>query len=204
MESSRHGHVFRPGPFHRLRAYWLDGGVLHWRIGHETGHVALQDIKGIRFNLPEGGEAMTAHCRIEERSGRTHRISDRYWWRWTQEERHRFGKHERQTATFRGLTFTLARRLMKTNREAVIQTGPGRAEWIATCITAMIAAAMVPAGIVLMLFSGEFSLAALAFMALAILYLPLLWPVIRSGGPRPLDPESLHNADLPPDSADGQ
>jgi hypothetical protein len=49
---------------------------------------------------------------------------------------------------------------------------------------------------------GRFEPAAAAFMALAAIYLPMLWPVIRSGGPKPLDPETLHNAKPPPDWVD--
>jgi len=45
-----------------------------------------------------------------------------------------------------------------------------------------------------MIAEGEFHIAAAAYMALALFQLPLLWPVIRTGGPRPLDPQSLHDA----------
>lgn len=51
-KNSRHGHVFRPGPFHARRAYWLDSGVLHWRIGSGKGHAALVDIASMRVWLP--------------------------------------------------------------------------------------------------------------------------------------------------------
>lgn len=190
-ENSRYGHVFRPGPFHKSRAYWLDGAILHWRIGDHADHVALDDIAAMRLYLPAGGEAVTAQCVIVENNGRRHRISDRYWWRWTREERHRFGRHQRRTDTFRGLVCTLARRLVKANPQAVCQTGPGRGIWIASCLVASFALVIVLAGAGLMLKRGEFSLVAAAFTGVAILYLPLLWPVIRSGGPKPLDPETL-------------
>lgn len=201
QENSRHGHVFRPGPFHKSRAYWLDGAILHWRIGDDEDHVPLSDIAAMRLYLPDGGDAVTAQCVLVENNGRRHRISDRYWWRWTRDERHRFGRHQRRTATFCGLSYTLARRLVKANPQAVCQTGPGRGEWIATCMVAIFALLVVLGGLGLMLKSGEFSLVAAAFMGLAILYLPLLWPVIRSGGPKPLDPETLHFATPPPDRA---
>ena len=49
-------------------------------------------------------------------------------------------------------------------------------------------------GAALMVVHSRFEPAATAFMALAAIYLPMIWPVIRSGGPKPLDPETLHNA----------
>lgn len=199
-ERSQHGHVFRPGPFHWRRAYWLDGSVLHWRISDHTGQVRLADIDSMRLNLPEGTGA--ARCVLVEQTGRVHKLSDIYWPRWTKQERHHWGRLQRHGDTFRSLTFTLARRLKKANPEAVIQTGPGRGEWLATCIVAALAIAIVIGGTALMVAHGRFEPAAAAFMALAAIYLPMLWPVIRSGGPKPLDPETLHNAKPPPDWVD--
>lgn len=197
-EMSRHGHVFRPGPFHRRRAYWLNGAVLHWRIGTSEGHVALTDIASMRLNPAEGTGA-ASRCVLVERTGRVHKFSDIYWPRWTKQERSHWGRLQRRDATFRGLTFTLARRLKTANPEALIETGPGRGEWLATCIVAALAAAIVIVGIALMVMHSRFEPAAAAFMALAAIYLPMLWPVIRSGGPKPLDPQTLHNANPPPD-----
>lgn len=197
-EMSRHGHVFRPGPFHRRRAYWLNGAVLHWRIGTSEGHVALTDIASMRLNPAEGTGA-ASRCVLVERTGRVHKFSDIYWPRWTKQERCHWGRLQRRNATFRGLTFTLARRLKTANPEALIETGPGRGEWLATCIVAALAAAIVIMGIALMVIHSRFEPAAAAFMALAAIYLPMLWPVIRSGGPKPLDPQTLHNANPPPD-----
>lgn len=197
-EMSRHGHVFRPGPFHRRRAYWLNGAVLHWRIGTSEGHVALTDIASMRLNPAEGTGA-ASRCVLVERTGRVHKFSDIYWPRWTKQERSHWGRLQRRDATFRGLTFTLARRLKTANPEALIETGPGRGEWLATCIVAALAAAIVIMGIALMVIHSRFEPAAAAFMALAAIYLPMLWPVIRSGGPKPLDPQTLHNANPPPD-----
>ena len=200
-ELSQHGHVFRPGPFHRQRAYWLDGGLLHWRIGSDEGHVALADIASMRLNLAEGTGA-AARCVLVESAGRVHKLSDIYWPRWTRQERPYWGRLQRRDASFRGLTFTLARRLKNANPDAVIQTGPGRGEWLVTCIVAALAVAIVIGGAALMVVHARFEPAAAAFMALAAIYLPMLWPVICSGGPKPLDPETLHNANPPPDGVD--
>jgi len=190
-ENSRFGHVFRPGPFRARQAWWLDGHVLHWKIGHSAGRIALAEIASMRLHLPEGGAALTAHCDLFETSGRRHRITDRHWFRWIPRERHRFGRHERREATFRGLTFTLARRLARANPQARLLIGPSRGEWIASCIVAVLAVAIIIGGAGLMIATGRLSLPALAFMGLCAVYLPMLWPVVRSGGPRPLDPATL-------------
>ncbi|MDK8874207.1 hypothetical protein [Paracoccus sp. SSJ] len=197
-EQSQHGHAFRPGPFHQRRAYWLDGAMLHWRIGSSEGHVALTDIASMRLNLAEGTNS-AARCVLVEKTGRVHKLNDLYWPRWTKGVRRYWGRLQRRDATFRGLTFTLARRLKKANPEVIVQTGPGRGEWLASCIMAVLAVAIVIVGLVLMVVHGRFEPAAAAFMALAAIYLPILWPVIRSGGPKPLDLETLHNANPPPD-----
>lgn len=197
-ELGQHGHVFRPGPFHRRRAYWLDGAVLHWRIDSAEGHAQLADIASMRLYLPEG-TGTAARCVLVEKAGRVHKLCDRYFPRWTKEERHYWGRLQRREATFRGLTFTLARRLKKANPEALFEMGPGRGEWIASRIMAALAIAIIVGGALLMLWQREFHLAPAAFMALVASYLPMLWPVIRSGGPKPFDPEALHNANPPPD-----
>lgn len=197
----QHGHVFRPGPLHRLRAYWLDGAELHWRSGSEDGHVQLSEIASMRLNLADG-TASAARCVLTEKSGRVHKLCDRYWPRWTKGERRYWGRLQRLNATFRALTFTLARRLKNANPDAVIETGPGRGEWIATCIVAALAVAIILGGAGLMIAHGRVHFAALAFMALAVIYLPMLWPVIRSGGPQPLDPANLHSANPPPDGVE--
>lgn len=54
----------------------------------------------------------------------------------------------------------------------------------------------------MMIAQGRIHFAALAFMALAAIYLPMLWPVIHSGGPRLLDPASLHNVNPPPEGVE--
>lgn len=196
-ETGRHGHVFRPGPFHRRRAYWLDGGVLHWRIGAGPGgHVAVGDIAAMRLNLAEGTGG-AARCVLVERSGRVHRICDRYWPGWTRAERHAWGRLQRRNATFRALTLTLARRLHRANPSADFRIGPSRTEWIATCVVAALCVAVLAGGLALMIASGSFDLAALAFMGMAAVYLPMLWPVIRSGGPRPADPATVQDDRTP-------
>lgn len=201
-ESSKRGHVFRPGPFHRRRAYWLNGAVLHWRVGSEEGYTPLAEIESMRLYLPEGAN-LSGRCVLVDKTDRVHKLCDRYWPRLTKTEWRSWGRLQRREATFRNLTCTLARRLGKENPEAVIEQGPGRTEWILSCIVGLVAMAVVIAGAILMSIYGQFPVAVIGFMALAATQLPLLWPVIRSGGPKPLDPETLHNANPPPGWADG-
>jgi hypothetical protein len=181
-ENSRLGHVFRSWPWQRERAVWLDSAVLHWRVGERVTRLPLTEIAVMRLNLPSG-EVSAGHCVLVDRAGRVHRFDDRFW--------PRLGKVQLRRATFRGLTFTLARRLAQVNPEAVILQGPGRGEWLASCLVALAVVAVVVVGAGLMLAEGRFVPAVVAFMGLAAVSLPFLWPVIRSGGPRPLDPATL-------------
>lgn len=202
QENSQHGHVFRPGLFRRRRAYWLDGHILRWRIGNETGQVPLGQVASMRLYLPVNGAALTARCELVEASGRRHRISDRYWFRLTSQERHRFGRHQRRTASFQSLCYTLARRVKLANPQAKFLMGPARSEWIATCMVAVLAIAVLIGGTGLMMAQGTLHYPAAAFMAIIVLYLPFLAPVLRAGGPKPFDPETLHNRNPPPDWVD--
>lgn len=192
-DTGQHGHVFRPGPFHRRRALRLDGAVLHWQVGGQRRTLRLADIAAMRLDLA-GGAGHAARCVLVERSGRIHRICDRYWPQWTKGERRHWGRRQRHDETFRALTFALARRLAAANPRAIITKGPGRGEWVASCIVAVLALALIIGGVGLMLAQGRYPLSALAFIGMVALYLPLLWSVIRSGGPQPLDPDSLDDA----------
>ncbi len=198
----QYGHVFRPGPFHRRRAYWLDSAVLHWRIDSAKGHVQLADIASMRLNLAEG-TGSAARCVLVEKSGRVHRLCDRYWPIWAKEERLYLGRLQQRNATLRNLTSTLGRRLRKANPDAVLETGPSRGEWTATCLVALFGVTVIVAGAVLMAVQGQISCPAVAFMALVAVFLPMLWPVIRSGGPKPLDHDALRDAKPQPDRVTG-
>jgi hypothetical protein len=192
-ENTQLGHVFRPGPFRTQQAWWLKGHSLHWRTGSMAGRIPLSDVAMMRLHLPQGGASVSATCELVETSGRRHRISDRYWFRWTPQERHRFGRHERREASFRALTFTLARRLARANPQARLLFGPSRSEWMANAVVAAFALAMILGGAGLMIAEQRLSWPALAFMGLCAVSLPTLWPVLRSGGPAPLDPGTLHD-----------
>ena len=142
-EQSQHGHAFRPGPFHRRRAYWLDGAMLHWRIGSSEGHVALTDIASMRLNLAEGTGA-ASRCVLVERTGRVHKLSDIYWPRWTKQERRYWGRLQSAMRP-PGLTFTGAA-TEESQPRSRYPNGPGRGEWLATRIVAALAIAIVIGG----------------------------------------------------------
>jgi hypothetical protein len=82
-ENSRYGHVFRPGPFRRVRAYWVDGAILHWRVESEVGHCRIADI----VRLEQCGESQG--WILAESNGHVHWLSGVYCYRWIPTERHR-------------------------------------------------------------------------------------------------------------------
>lgn len=124
-ENSRLGHLFRPSPFSRDRAYWLDGHVLRWRRGVESGWLSLSDVTLVNVTLPPAGRG-TARCTLRTADGCVHRFSDNYWFGWNGVERHRWGLREHRRATFLGLTAALARRVRKANPDATLRYGPGK------------------------------------------------------------------------------
>lgn len=124
-ENSRLGHLFRPSPFSRDRAYWLDGHVLRWRSGFDSGRLNLSDVASVQLILPPAGHG-TARCILRTAEGRLHRFSDDYWFGWNRVERHRWGTREHRRGTFLGLVAALARRARKANPAVALTCGPGR------------------------------------------------------------------------------
>jgi hypothetical protein len=190
-ENSRHGHAVRPGPFRRERAWWLHGNMLRWRIGSREGQVRLADIASLRLHERPGPQG-ARHCVVVEKAGRTHHITNVDWPGGTWARLWELGRPERRDASFRALAFTLARRLGKAAPGAVLLMGPSRGEWIASWVVAGLGVGMLALGVGLMVAHGRFEPAAAAFLGVLVFTLPVLWPVLRSGGPRPLDPATLH------------
>lgn len=178
-EHSPPAHVFRPGPLRREHAYWLEGDALRWRIGQQEGQVQLRDIASLRLHL----SGLAHRCVVVERTGRTHALTDLHRPRWT--------GSERREASFRALAFALARRVKRAAPGAVLLSGPGRAEWIWSWIVAAVALGLLVLGAGLMVVQRRFEPAAAVFLGMLACTLPVLWPVLRSGGPKPLDPEAL-------------
>lgn len=124
-ENSRLGHLFRPSPFSRDRAYWLDGHMLHWRSGVEGGRMNLSEVACVQVILPPPGRG-TARCIIRTAEGTLHRFSDDYWFGWNGVDRHRWGVREHRRASFLGLVAALVRRARKANPAVALRFGPGR------------------------------------------------------------------------------
>lgn len=178
-------HVFRPALLRRRRAYWLDGDVLRWRIGAREGQLSLRDIASVRLQLFGPAE----RCVVVEKTGRTHALTDHHWLGWW--------RMERRVASFRALAFALARRVKEVAPEAAMISGPSRAEWISSWIMGAAAAGLVFVGVGLMVAHRRFDPAAAIFVGMAVTTLPLLVPVLRSGGPKPLDIARLQDGAPP-------
>jgi len=124
-ENSRLGHLFRPSPFSRDRAYWLDGHVLRWSSGFDSGRLNLSELASVQLILSPAGHG-TARCILRTAGGRLHRFSDDYWFGWNRVERHRWGTREHRRGSFLGLVAALARRARKANAAVMLTYGPGR------------------------------------------------------------------------------
>lgn len=181
-ENSKYGHVFRPGPLRAMRSYWIDSGMLRWRIGGREGRVPVAEIVSMRLWMPAGAPA---YCRLVDSSGRAHAITDRHWFG--------LGRRQQREASFRGLVFTLARRVKAANPQAQFLEGLSRGEWIASWIVAGLLAAVAIAGLVLMVAQGRVAFQGFAPLGLALAFAPTLWPLLRAGPAKPFDPDSLHN-----------
>ena len=127
QENSRLGHLFRPGPFRRQRAYWIDSGDLRWRVGGVSGRLPLTEVVAVRLMVPAKGMG-TARCVIEAADGSLHRISDAYWFGWSAAERHRWGHSAHRRESFMGLASALVRRVRRANPSARLVRGAGSGE----------------------------------------------------------------------------
>lgn len=163
-------------------------------VGDESRELPLANIAAMHLSLAEGTGG-AARCVLTDQSGRKHMFSDRYWPQWKKGERRRWGRNQLRKESFWALTLPLAQELAAVNPQAVIMTGPSRAEWVASCIVAVLAIAVIIIGVGLMLANWQFPLAAMAFMGAVAAYLPMLWLVIRTGGPRPFDLDDLGDAE---------
>ncbi|MFD1255112.1 hypothetical protein [Devosia equisanguinis] len=109
QELSKYGHVFRPGLFRRRQAFWLNGDILHWRKGTSRGHIALTGVVDLTLVQKDFGNT----CRLIDLNGRRHHISERHWFGWDVDERHRFGTSELRSVTFNSLVSAIKRRSFK-------------------------------------------------------------------------------------------
>ena len=113
-----------------------------------------------------------------------------YWSRPASDESRR-APLQRCDESFRRLVFTLIRGLQERNPAIVLTQGVSQIEWISSVVIAMLAIAIVLVGVVLMLLHQTVAWAALAFMGAVLVYLPMLWSVIRHGRPKPLQVDNI-------------
>jgi hypothetical protein len=158
----------------------LEGERLTWRAGRRSGVIALADIASVRVNLAPAGGRHASVCRIKTRPGAGLTVTDLY--------AKGPGRFERRTEAFDAFTNALIAALARAHPAARLLTGPSSGVWIASCVALAACVAVSAVGAGLMITQGRVSAAALAFMAAALVQLPLLWPAVRSGGPKPLQP----------------
>lgn len=158
----------------------LEGERLNWRSGRRSGVIALADIASVRVNLAPGWAGHGSVCRIRTKTGAGLTVTDVH--------AKGFGRFERRSAAFEAFTAALIGALAAAYPAARLLRGPSSGVWIASCVVLAACAAVSALGAGLMISQGRISVAALAFMAAALVQLPLLWPAVRSGGPKPLQP----------------
>jgi len=158
----------------------FEGEHISWRAGRRSGVIALADIASVRVNLAPAGARHASVCRIRTKAGSGLTVTDLY--------AKGPGRFERRTEAFDAFTNALIAALASANPAARLLTGPSVGVWIASLIVLAAGLAVSALGAWLMISQGRAAWPALAFMAAALVQLPLLWPVVRSGGPKPLQP----------------
>jgi len=175
--------------FQRPTSWALSENSLHWHMGNNEVQLSLADITSLRINFHGHGEKQFWLCALEDSAGNRYTIRNRHWGR----AYRIFPAKKTNTASFLALVFPLAKRLKSLNPNAIICEGPSRFEWLISCATAATAIAMAISAAGLMVHQGTVHYPVITFTALSLLYLPMLWPVIKSRGPTPLDPDALKN-----------
>lgn len=181
----------RPSPWRAIRRYWIEGRKLCWDQGGLRGNTPLESLRQLRLHRsPAGGREMV-RCTLVTDTGEKHLLLNHHW-------QYRCPKgggfspgYRDQGEAFDTFVAHLLERMARHAGKATYLQGPGRGEWITSI--AMFAAALVllAGGLALIMLSGQFTLAPLAFMLVIALFLPVLWPIVRSGGPQPLDRRTL-------------
>jgi hypothetical protein len=158
----------------------LEGERLTWRAGRRSGVIALADVASVRVNLAPARARHASVCRIRTKTGAGLTVTDVY--------AKALGGFERRSAVFEAFTEALIGALALAHPAARLLTGPSFGVWIASSVVLAGCIAVSALGAVLMITQGRISAAALAFMAAALVQLPLLWPTVCSGGPKALQP----------------
>lgn len=184
-------YTHRPAPWRGVRRYWIEGRKLCWNQGGVRGEVPLEDIRQLRLHRsPSHGRDMV-RCTLRTARGEEHRLLNHHWQYRCPTGGGFSPGYRDQSEAFDTFLAHLLQRLARHAGRVTYLEGPGRVEWIASTAMFAVAVLLLVGGLALTVLSEQSPLAPLAIMAVIALYLPVLWPIVRSGGPRPLDPASL-------------
>lgn len=184
--------IVRPAPFRKTRSYRLAGDVLHWTLAGRTYSLGLADIRSIRVHMPGDSLELTARCVIIDHTGNKYDIGDRHWFEPGMRPPGSPRRFERRTADFVGLVRSMVSRLEAINPGVEFRKGPGWIEWGFSTLAGVAGVAIFCTGAFFMLSRGVWDIAAIAFMLMVVAYMPFLWPVIRSGGPKPASSRDIN------------
>ena len=184
-------YTHRPAPWRGIRRYWIEGRKLLWDKGGLRGEIPLDSIRQLRMHRsPTAGREMV-RCTLITDSGQKHPLLNHHWQYRCPTGGGFSPGYRDQNEAFDTFVGHLLQRLARHAGRITYLEGPGRVEWLASTAMFAVAIVLLIGGLALIVLSGQSPLAPLAFMAVIGLYLPVLWPIVRSGGPRPLDPASL-------------
>lgn len=175
----------RPSPWRATRRYWIQGKQLCWEQSGQRGAVPFDQIRQLRLHrTPTAGREMV-RCTLVMNDGKKHLLLNHHW-------QHGLPPGYRsQTEAFDDFLANLLERVARYAPKATYLQGPGRSEWISSIAMFAVSLLLLAGGLLLMAVSGEFTLAPMTLMLVIALCLPVLWPIVRSGGPKPLDPATL-------------
>lgn len=191
ISQGRIEHAVRPRPFAKRRTFWLDDDTLYWTIGNRTHRLRLTDIESIRIHFPGGSLEVAAQCVIKDQSGLTHSIGDRHWYEPGTRPPGAPRRFERRTATFVALLKAVTARLKTIHPNVKLLQGPTWLQWGVSSILGLLAIGMFVTGLYFIVESGEWNTSAFIYMLMAVIYMPFLWPTIRTRGPRQVYFDSL-------------
>lgn len=188
-----HLHVVKSGFFRSTRRQWLEGEYFCWsdEDGMNVQRVSLADMVSLRIQSQPAGTGHRTLCYLTEKSGRKHLITDLHWQSSAERKESGGARHVLRSQSCWKLISAIVKRLRLANPDALFLKGPGKFEWIFTIVVAVASVSIVVLGLYLMVSQQNYPFHIIGFIAMVAVYLPLLWPIIQSGGPKPFDPESI-------------
>ena len=173
-------YCFRPRLFGRVRYVYLQQQSLIVDDKAKMLRLELSDIIALRVYQHGYAKRQVWECEITHASGQQIKLSNRHW----NLSKGRLPQLTLHTKHFFELLHRLLEGLRQINPQALYYIGPSMTEWALTCIVGVSALAVAVVGAALMWREQKVALPGLAFIALSLVYLPMLWPVMRSSGPK--------------------